>query len=166
VARGGRAPKRKGDEFEREICRLLNAERTYWQPGQEKKPDCINAPYLGAGECKRRRNSFSRLYKWLENVDFLAIRDDRKPALIVMRAKDIKLILEEMDELKSNSKLLSDAVNILHMLEQICDLVKWTVEVREHDPLLTDIATKLDNVIAELDSAVRDSEIKTKEDSP
>jgi len=33
-------------------------------------------------------------------VDFLAIRDDRKPMLIVMRADDLKLILDEMDELK------------------------------------------------------------------
>ena len=97
---GGKAPKRKGDGFEREVCRVLGGERTFWQPGQEKKPDCVSVPYLGTGECKRRRNSFSRLYNWLENVDFLAIRDDRKPMLIVMRAEDLKLILDEMDELK------------------------------------------------------------------
>jgi hypothetical protein len=100
---GGRGPKRKGDDFEREICKLLGGERTYWQPGQEQKPDAVDVPYLGRGECKRRASGFKQLYDWLGNNDFLAIRSDRKPALVVIRAKDLKLLQDELNELKRNS---------------------------------------------------------------
>uniref|UniRef100_A0A7C1F7T2 Holliday junction resolvase n=1 Tax=Ammonifex degensii TaxID=42838 RepID=A0A7C1F7T2_9THEO len=96
---GGKAPKRKGDAAEREICKLLGGERTYWQPGREKKPDTIDVPYLGHGEVKRRKR-FDMLYAWLEGVDFVALRADRKPWLVILRAEDVKQLIDEMDELK------------------------------------------------------------------
>ena len=98
---GGKGPKQKGDAFEREVCTLLGGTRTFWQPGQEVKPDTVDVPYLGKGECKRRESQFKRLYGWLADNDFLALRDDRQPMLVVMRAKDLKLLLDEMDELKA-----------------------------------------------------------------
>ena len=100
---GGKGPKTKGDEFEREVCKLFGGSRTFWQPGQKSQPDAIDVPYLGIGESKLREKGFTRLYTWLGENDFLAIRDDRRPMLVVMRAADLKLILEEMDELKKKA---------------------------------------------------------------
>ena len=102
-AAGGKSPKIKGDKFELEVCRLLNGDRTFWQPGQTPTPDIINVPYLGKGECKRRAAGFKRLYGWLADNDFLAVRDDRKPMLIVLKAQDLKLILDELDEIKKQA---------------------------------------------------------------
>ena len=96
---GGRSPKRKGDQGEREICKLLSGNRTYWQPGQETKPDLIDVPYLGRGEVKRRRDGWKQLYAWLADNDFLAVRADHKEWLVILRAKDLKLLLDELDEL-------------------------------------------------------------------
>lgn len=45
-------------------------------------------PVLGRdlrGEAKARGNGFNRLYDWLEGRDFLVIRADRKPLLIVAK---------------------------------------------------------------------------------
>lgn len=98
---GGRGPKRKGDHGEREICKLLGGERTYWQPGSEKtQGDVINVPYLGRVEVKRRRDGFRQLYSWLADNDALAVRADRKEWLVILRAQDVKLLCEQMDELK------------------------------------------------------------------
>jgi hypothetical protein len=105
---GGKAPKRKGDAGEREFAKLMGGERTYWQPGntdEEKKGDLFNVPHLGRGEVKRRK-SFKTLYNWLGDNDFLALREDsqrfkkKPPWLVVMRAQDLKLIIDEIDELK------------------------------------------------------------------
>jgi hypothetical protein len=46
----------------------------------------ISVPALGRdlrGEAKCRGNGFNRLYDWLGGNDFLVIRADRKPLLIV-----------------------------------------------------------------------------------
>ena len=174
MARGGRSARRKGLDGEREFVRMMGGERVPLSgaTGGSFSGDVI-LPYLGRGEIKRRRDGFKQLYNWLSENDFLAVRADssryvKRPWLIIMRAEDLKLILDELDELKrrlTSNELLSAVIQVLHLLEETRDLVKWAVEVREPDPLLTDIASKLDNVIAELDSAVRDSEIKTEEDS-
>lgn len=99
---GGKAPKNKGDRLERDFVKRFGGERTFWQPeqGDEKRGDILNAPYIGRVECKARAYGFTRIYKWLEPVDALYIREDRQKPLVVMRADDLRLILEEMDELK------------------------------------------------------------------
>lgn len=98
---GGKSPKKKGDAFERSVIKLLGGERTFWQPERgDKRGDIYTVPYLGQGECKIRKAGFKQIYDWLANNDFLAIRADRKPALVIIRAEDLKLLLDEMDELK------------------------------------------------------------------
>lgn len=95
---GGRAPKRKGDAFERSVAKALGGERSFWQPGGgEDRGDIINVPVLGAGECKIRAAGFKQLYGWLEGREFLAIRADRMPALIVMRIDKVAAILEMLE---------------------------------------------------------------------
>ena len=37
------------------------------------------------GEAKARGNGFNRLYDWLEDRDFLVLRADRKPLLVVVK---------------------------------------------------------------------------------
>jgi hypothetical protein len=100
---GGKAPKRKGDEAEREIVRMFpGAERTYWQPdntGGKARGDVLNVPYLGRVEVKRRKE-LKTIYNWLADNGGLFMRGDKKPWLVVIPAEDLKLILEEMDELK------------------------------------------------------------------
>lgn len=86
----------------------MDGERTYWQPGQEKKPDLVDVPYLGRGEVKRRKDGFRQLYGWLANNDFLAVRADRREWLVVLRAEDLKLLLSEMDELKRGRRREND----------------------------------------------------------
>lgn len=97
--KGGKRPKRKGDAGEREIVRMFGGERTHWQPG-ENHGDVINIPYLGRSEVKRRAAGFKQLYSWLADNDALFVRSDRRPWLVVMEAKDLRLLLDELDELK------------------------------------------------------------------
>jgi hypothetical protein len=100
---GGRKPKIKGDNAERAIVKLFGGQRTYWQPekpGQAKKPDAWDVPYIGKVEVKIRADGFRQLYKWLAGNGGLFVRADRKQWLAVIPANDLKLILQEMDELK------------------------------------------------------------------
>lgn len=62
--------------------------------------DVTNVPYIGTVEVKRRRDGFKQLYGWLANNDALAVRADHKEWLVILRAKDVKLLCEELDELK------------------------------------------------------------------
>lgn len=110
---GGKAPKRKGDRLERELAKLMGGERTYWQPEnteEEKHGDLVNVPYLGRGEVKGRKDGFKEIYKWLTGNDFLAVKADRKPWLVVMPAQDLKQLIDEMDELK---RKIQEATNEL-----------------------------------------------------
>ncbi|MHB8280769.1 MAG: hypothetical protein ACYDIA_24465 [Candidatus Humimicrobiaceae bacterium] len=98
--------KTKGDNGEREICKMFNGERTYWQPGEKTQGDVkMNLPYIGQAEVKRRKKTgFKQLYDWLEGNDALFIRSDYHKWLVVMPAEDLKLIVEENDELKRRLK--------------------------------------------------------------
>lgn len=97
---GGKSPKSKGDRGELEIVKLFGGNRSYWQPGAEiTQGDVLNIPTIGKAEVKRRKE-FKTLYGWLSDNDALFLRGDRKPWLVVMKAEDLKLILEELDELK------------------------------------------------------------------
>lgn len=83
---GGKSPKTKGDNAEREFCRIYGGKRTFWQPDKEKNGgDVYENPILGNGEIKRRKD-FKTLYTWLSDNNFLALRGDRKEWLIVIRA--------------------------------------------------------------------------------
>lgn len=99
---GGKAPKAKGDRLERDFIKMFGGERTFWQPeqGPDKRGDIFDTPYLGRVECKSRRYGLTTIYKWLAPVDALYIKEDRQKPLVVMRAEDLKLILDELDELK------------------------------------------------------------------
>lgn len=55
----------------------------------------VSVPVQGMdwkGECKVRADGFKQLYDWLGANDFLTVRADRKPRLVIMRQDDfIKL---------------------------------------------------------------------------
>lgn len=114
---GGKSVKTKGDAGEREIVRMFGGERTHWQPG-ENHGDVINVPYLGRTEVKRRAAGFKQIYDWLNDNDALFMRADRRQWLVCMRAKDLKLLLDELDELKHALKTLpvgqNEQSNIVH----------------------------------------------------
>ena len=102
---GGKAPKAKGDAGEREIVKMFpGSQRTYWQPGNNKRSnsargDVLDVPYLGRVEVKRRKD-FKTMYDWLADNGALFIRGDHRTWLAVMPAEGLKLLLDEMDELK------------------------------------------------------------------
>jgi hypothetical protein len=90
---GGRASREKGNRTERAIVRLLQerglaGERVPLSGAARGRfGGDISVPALGRdlrGEAKCRGNGFNRLYDWLEGRDFLVIRADRKPLLVVV----------------------------------------------------------------------------------
>jgi hypothetical protein len=93
MSRGGRASRDKGSRTERAIVRLLQdrglaGERVPLSGAARGRfGGDISVPALGRdlrGEAKCRGNGFNRLYDWLEGRDFLVIRADRKPLLVVV----------------------------------------------------------------------------------
>lgn len=99
---GGRASRGKGSRGEREIVKLMGGERVPLSgaAGGSFSGDVINIPYIGVAEVKRRRDGFRQLYSWLGENDALFLRADRREWLVCIRAKDLRLLLDEMDELK------------------------------------------------------------------
>lgn len=90
---GGRASRDKGNRTERAIVRLLQerglaGERVPLSGAARGRfGGDISVPALGRdlrGEAKCRGNGFNRLYDWLEGHDFLVLRADRKPLLVVV----------------------------------------------------------------------------------
>ena len=91
---GGRASRDKGNRTERAIVRLLQerglaGERVPLSGAARGRfGGDISVPALGrdlSGEAKCRGNGFNRLYDWLEGRDFLVLRADRKPLLVVVK---------------------------------------------------------------------------------
>lgn len=100
---GGKASKIKGDKFERDIVKMFGGERTFWQPentDDKRSGDVVNIPYIGTVECKARKSGFKQIYDWLTGCDGLFIKADYKPILAIIPADDLKLLIEELDELK------------------------------------------------------------------
>ena len=99
----GLRSRRKGYEGEREFVNLYGGERMPLSGAQGGSftGDVVNVPYIGKGEIKRRARGFKTLYGWLADNDFLAMRADRKPWLVCLKMDDLKLLLDEMDELKA-----------------------------------------------------------------
>ena len=105
-ARGGRASRDKGNRTERAIVRLLQerglaGERVPLSGAARGRfGGDISVPVHGRdlrGEAKARGNGFNRLYDWLEGRDFLVIRADRKPLLVVVKlelAADVVMAAE------------------------------------------------------------------------
>src|SRR5262245_62161565 len=92
MSRGGCASRDKGNRTERAIVRLLQEHGLAGErvPLSGAARGCfggdISEPVLGRdlrGEAKCRGNGFNRLYDWL--CDFLILRADRKPLLIVAK---------------------------------------------------------------------------------
>ncbi len=92
----GRAPRRKGDGFEREVVKLLQeaglaAERIALSgsAGGSFAGD-VSCPVRGLNrklECKRRARAFGTLYGFLNGSYATVIRDDREP-MVVMKLED------------------------------------------------------------------------------
>lgn len=89
-ARGGRKPKRKGDDAEREFARLVGGRRVplSGSAGGDWAGD-VEWPGVGRGEIKRRKDGFKQLYKWLGNKDFLAVRADKRGWLVILRLEEV-----------------------------------------------------------------------------
>jgi len=91
----GKAPRRKGNNAERELARLLGGVRVPLSgaAGGEYAGD-VMVPGLGRGEVKRRRDGFKQLYTWLEGRDWLAVRADRRAWLLILPLYTVKKLLE------------------------------------------------------------------------
>jgi hypothetical protein len=96
---GGRAPKRKGDKFERDCVAVMQdsgfaAERSLragTTPGRKTSTHDIDVPFLGSDrqiECKNHATGFSRLYTFLEGRFALIVKSDRREPLVVLRLQD------------------------------------------------------------------------------
>lgn len=93
----GLRSKRKGYEFERETVLALQAhglaaERVPLSGSQGGTyVDDVTCPVQGEDkrfECKRRASGFKTLYGWLSSSYGLIVRDDKCPALVVLRLED------------------------------------------------------------------------------
>lgn len=93
----GRAPKQKGDRFEREIVNTLQE----WGIGAERIPlsgavggsfaKDITVPVISEdwkGEAKCRKDGFAQLYRWIVGGRLLFLKRDRDTTLVVMRLDD------------------------------------------------------------------------------
>jgi hypothetical protein len=110
----GRRPRisRQRNRCERAIVRLLQeyclaAERVPLSGAAHGRfGGDISVPALGRdlrGEAKARGNGFNCLYDWLEGRDFLVLRADRKPLLVIARldlAADVVMAAERAKENK------------------------------------------------------------------
>jgi hypothetical protein len=66
----------------------------------------ISVPVLGRdlrGEAKARGNGFNRLYDWLENRDFLVLRADRKPLLVVVKIELATEVVMAAERIKGSA---------------------------------------------------------------
>jgi Holliday junction resolvase len=93
---GGRASRAKGNRAERAIVRLLQergfaAERVPLSGAARGRfGGDVSVPLLGIDrrvEVKCRGNGFRQLYAWLDGVDFLIVRADRREPLAVLPLK-------------------------------------------------------------------------------
>ncbi len=90
---GGCAPPRKGDRTERALVRLLRdhgfaAQRVPLSGAARGRFGCdLSVPLLGVDrrvEVKARANGFAKFYDWLDGVELLVIKADRREPLVVI----------------------------------------------------------------------------------
>jgi hypothetical protein len=113
---GGRSAKVKGSGFERECTNRLKDRGIH----AEKVPLSGAAGRFFAAaeadidihfaendirkvECKRRKDSWKELYKWIEGNDFLFLRSDNKETLVVMGWEDFVQLTKDQIELMKGS---------------------------------------------------------------
>jgi hypothetical protein len=108
MSRGGRASRDKGNRTERAIVRLLQerglaGERVPLSGaargrfGGDISVPALGRDLRGEAKCRGDGGGFKSLYDWIEGRDFLVIRADRKPMLVVARlelAVDVILAAE------------------------------------------------------------------------
>jgi hypothetical protein len=108
MSRGGRASRDKGNRTERAIVRLLQergfaAERVPLSGaargrfGGDISVPALGRDLRGEAKCRGDGGGFKSLYDWIEGRDFLVIRADRKPMLVVARlelAADVVMAAE------------------------------------------------------------------------
>jgi hypothetical protein len=95
----------KGNVFEREIVLLLreaglNAKRVPLSGAVSGYESDLRVDIGGLerkGECKRRKRAFGTLSKMLGANDFLCVRDDRSPALVVMSVATFCALAKELN---------------------------------------------------------------------
>ena len=109
---GGRTSRDKGARMERAIVHALQekgfaAERVPLSGAARGRfGSDISVPALGRdlrGEAKCRGNGFNRLYDWLEGQDFLILRADRKPLLVVATLELAAQILAAAERAKGSA---------------------------------------------------------------
>ena len=105
----GKASRDKGARTERECVHILQdaglaAERVPLSgaAGGRFSGD-ISVPVLGVdrlGEVKCRADGFKAIYQWLAENDFLVLKADNKPALVVFRLAEMAKLVSEADILR------------------------------------------------------------------
>jgi hypothetical protein len=107
---GGRASRDKGNRTERAIVRALQnhaiaAERVPLSGAARGHFSgdisvlALNRDFRGEAKC--RGNGFNPLYEWLEGRDFLFLRADRKPLLVVIKLEFAAEILMAAEQQKN-----------------------------------------------------------------
>lgn len=91
----GKSQRDKGLRREREFVQLIGGERI---PLSGAAGGSFKGDVKGMGltwELKARRDGFKLLYNWLENVDALAVKADRKEWLVVIPLDKFKELIEK-----------------------------------------------------------------------
>jgi len=108
----GARHRQKGNRTERAVVALLQqhglaAERVPLSGAARGRfGGDVSAPALGRdlrGEVKCRGGGFRRLYDWLEGRDFLILRADRKPLLIVATLELAAQVIEVAERKKDGA---------------------------------------------------------------
>jgi hypothetical protein len=117
---GGRASRQKGNRSERIVARLL---QQYGLAAERVPLSCsargrfggdVSIPLLGVdrrAEVKCRADGFRELYKWLEGVDFLVVRADRRGPLVIARLKFAAEIAALAERAKSSTNSVHETVS-------------------------------------------------------
>ena len=117
MSSGGRASRDKGARAERAIVRVLQerglaAERVPLSGSMRGRfGGDISMPALGCdlrGEAKVRGHGFTRLYNWLDGRDFLALRADRRPLLVVTTLELAARIVMIAERAKGDAKRIGE----------------------------------------------------------
>jgi len=104
MKKGGKAPRQKGDRWERECVNLLRdngvgAERVPLSGAAGGSFTADVEVFIRMGlkkfECKSRARGFTQLYTWLDKKYGLFLKDDRREGLVVMRLSDFILFISE-----------------------------------------------------------------------
>ncbi len=108
----GKASRDKGLRTERNIVNLLQdhglaAERVPLSGAAGGKyAGDISVPVLGRdriGEVKCRKDGFKELYAWLAANDFLVVKADNKPALVVFRLAEMAALVAKADVVRGSA---------------------------------------------------------------